>query len=440
MKTPIALSALMLLLASTPATAQVGEAEIQALRSQIELLTQRLDELEKQNQDMARALQDRSAPGAVADAATDQAGAGGAVALDERIDQAVAARVDERMAAVSWAERMQWKGDLRYRFENIDEEGKDGRNRSRIRARTALEAQVTPTVKAGFGLATGGDDPVSANVTLGGGGSKKDINLDLAYFDWSGIENTHVLGGKFSNYLVRPQKTGMVWDGDWRPEGLGAVWNNGTFFAQGLGTWLEGDSRRGTKFGWVAQAGVNLKLGNTGKLMFGGGYAQFDIAGATPVYGEPDDFFGNTYVVDPITGELAFAYDYREWQAFAEYSFALGGRPVALFADFVVNSEAPENDTGYLFGVKYGSAKGRGTWDVSYFYEKLEADAVVGLVTDSDFGGGGTDTKGHALQGTYAFDDNWSFKATYFINDIALASGNPRDFNRLMLDINFKYK
>jgi hypothetical protein len=436
MRTSVALVFLAILLVSTPAIAQVSDAEIQALRAQIERLTSRLDELERQNQQMARSLQGTGTPKA---ASVDTAAVSDA-ALDEKIDQRLTARIDDRMAAVAWAERMSWKGDLRYRYENIDEAGKDGRNRSRIRARTALEAQVLPTLKVGFGLATGGDDPVSANVTLGGGGSKKDINLDLAYFDWSGLADTRVLGGKFSNYLVRPQKTGLVWDGDWRPEGLGLVWDNGTFFAQGLGTWLEGDSRNGTEVGWVAQGGVKLKLGETGKLMFGGGYAQFDIAGATPVYGDPDDFFGNSFRVNPLTGALEFAYNYHELQAFAEYSFDLGGRPLALFGDYVVNSEAPDNDTAYLFGAKYGSAKSRGTWDISYFYERLEADAVVGLVTDSDFGGGGTDSKGHAFQGTYAFHDNWSFKATYFINDIGLASGNPHDFDRLMLDLIFKYK
>jgi len=438
MKKLTALLGLSLMLFSSQAFSQVGESEIQALRAQIDSLTRRLDELERQNLEMSRSLQqaEAQAPGPAAVGAT----AASPAALEAQIDQAVAQQVDERMAAVSWAERMRWKGDFRYRYENIDEQGKDGRNRSRIRARAALEADVAPTVKVGFGLATGGNDPVSANVTLGGGGSKKEINLDLAYFDWSGLANTHVLGGKFENYLVKPQKTALLWDGDWRPEGLGIVWNNGRFFAQGLGTWLEGDSRNGTEFGWVAQAGMNLKLGETGKLMFGGGYSQFDIAGRTPLFGDPEDFYGNSYVVNPVTGALEFAYNYHELQAFAEYSFALAGHPIALFADYVVNTDADDNDTGYLFGAKFGSAKKRGTWDVSYFYEKLEADAVVGLVTDSDFGGGGTDAKGHVFMGTYAFHDNWNFKATYFINDIALASGNPRDFDRLMLDLNFKYK
>jgi hypothetical protein len=434
MKKLTLLIGLSALLFSTNMLAQVSEDEIQALRAQIELLNQRLDQLERQNQAMSRELQQNQAQTTVTTAPTST------TELDEKIDQAVAAQVEERMATVSWTERMRWKGDFRYRYENIDEEGKDGRNRNRIRARAALEADVTPTVKVGLGLATGGDDPVSANVTLGGGGSKKDINLDLAYFDWSGLANTHVLGGKFSNFLVKPQKTALLWDGDWRPEGLGIVWDNGTFFAQGLGTWLEGDSRNGTEFGWVAQAGMKLQVGDTGKLMFGGGYGEFDIAGGTPLFGDPDDFYGNTFVENPATGDLEFAYNYHELQAFAEYSFKLAGRPVALFADYVVNTDASENDTGYLLGAKYGAAKAAGTWALSYFYEKLEADAVIGLVTDSDFGGGGTDAKGHVLQGTYAFHENWNFKATYFINDINLASGNPRDYDRLMLDVAFKYK
>ena len=431
-----ALLGLSVMLFSSQTFAQVSGDEINALRTQIELLTQRLDDLERRNQQMSKSLQEAQAQATQTTTTPTETPA----ALDAQIEQAVAEQIDERMAAVSWAERIRWKGDFRYRYEHIEEQGKDGRNRSRIRARTALEADVSPTLKVGFGLATGGDDPVSANVTIGGGGSKKEINLDLAYFDWSGLANTHILGGKFSNFLVKPQKTALLWDGDWRPEGLGVVWNNGSFFAQGLGTWLEGDSRNGTEFGWVAQAGMNLKLGETGKLMFGGGYSQFDIAGRTPVFGDPDDFYGNSYVVNPVTDDLEFAYNYHELQAFAEYSFALAGHPIALFADYVVNTDADDNDTGYLFGAKFGSAKKRGTWDVSYFYEKLEADAVVGLVTDSDFGGGGTDAKGHVLSGTYAFHDNWNFKATYFINDIALASGNPRDFDRLMLDLNFKYK
>ena len=415
-----------ILLLSAPLAAQVDETELQALREQIAALTRRLDELERQN---AQATQAPAEAVAKAEAAEQKAA---------ETEQKVTA-VEQQVAAMSWAERLRWSGDFRYRYETIAQDGREDRNRSRIRARTHLEADVSPTVTVGFGLASGGDDPVSSNVTIGGGGTSKDIKIDLAYFDWRGLENTRITGGKFKNFLVMPGKKGLRWDGDWRPEGLGAVWDNGTFFAHGMGTWLEGDSRNGTEFAWVAQGGMNLKLGETGKLKFGAGYSQFNIAGRTPIYGEPDDFFGNSFVTDPLTGDLVFLYDYHNLEAFAEYSFKLGGQSVALFGNYTVNTEADDDDTGYLFGVKYGSAKKRGQWDLSYFYENLEADATVGLLADSDFGGGGTDARGHVLGGTYAFHDNWNFKATYFINEIKLASGDPDDYDRLQLDLNFSF-
>jgi hypothetical protein len=423
-KLTVLLGLSVLLCSTAAASAPVDEDELQALRDQIRMLTQRLDELERRNRQAEQA-------------STEAAEA--AVAKVETVEQKMVA-VEEQIDAMSWAERMNWSGDFRYRFENIGQDGREDRNRSRIRARTALEAKLSPTVKAGFGLATGGDDPVSANVTIGGGGSSKDINVDLAYFDWSGLENTRVTGGKFKNFLVRPAKKGLRWDGDWRPEGLGVIWDNGTFFAQGLGTWLEGDSRNGSEFAWVAQAGMNLKIGETGKLKFGGGYSEFNIAGRTPVFGEPDDFYGNSYVTDPVTGDLVFRYDYTNIEAFAEYSFKLGGQSLALFGNYTVNADADDNDTGYLLGAKFGSAKKRGEWDLTYFYEKLEADATVGLVADSDLGGGGTDVKGHVFSGTYAFDTSWNFKATYFLNEIKLASGEPDDYDRLQLDLNFSFK
>ena len=111
-----------------------------------------------------------------------------------------------------------------------------------------------------------------------------------------------------------------------------------------------------------------------------------------------------------------------------------------MFGNYTVNQEVDENDTGYLFGARFGSANARGTWDVTYYYERLEADATVGLVSDSDFGGGGTDAKGHVLSGTYAFHKNWNFQATYFVNKFNLRSGDPKNYDRLELDLNFKFQ
>ena len=210
----------------------------------------------------------------------------------------------------------------------------------------------------------------------------------------------------------------MGWAGIAIPEEFGGLGYGYT----GLGLVLE-------------QAGLNFKTGDWGKLMVGAGYSVFDIAGRTPLFGDPDDFYGNTFVFDPVTENNVFAYNYHNIEAFAEWKIG----NFLLFADYTVNQEVSENDTGYLFGFKYGSAKDKGQWDFTYFYERLEKDAFIGLVTDSDFGGGGTDARGHVLSGTYAFHKNWNFKATYFINQIKLASGDPDDYDRLQLDLNFKF-
>ncbi|MDH3789904.1 MAG: putative porin [Xanthomonadales bacterium] len=429
MKKLMVLAGLSLIIISTASYGQVSEDEIQLLRQQIEMLTKRLDDLEKQNQQLVQSAEQSEAQNV---AKTEEL-------VDTRVDAAVTEQVDEKMAAVSWAERIRWKGDFRYRYEYIDQEGRDSRNRSRIRARTNLEADLSPTLEVGVGLATGGDDPVSSNQTIGGGGSSKDIKIDLAYFDWSGLENTHIVGGKYKNFLIRPAKKGLRWDGDWRPEGLGVIWDNDFIFAQALGTWLEGDSNKGTEFAWAVQGGFNFNTGDWGKLKIGAGYSVFDIAGRTPVFGEPDDFYGNTFRVIPVPGEddplLVFAYNYRNWEAFAEWKI----NKFLLFANWTQNTEVDEADTGYLIGAKYGSAKDRGTWDITYFYEKLEKDSTVGLLADSDFGGGGTDAKGHVISGTYAFHKKWNFKATYFINKINLEREEDTDYNRLMLDLNFKF-
>jgi hypothetical protein len=429
MKKLTVLLGLSLILSSTPVFAQVSEEEIQLLRQQIEMLTSRLDALEKQNKQLAQSVEQSEAQTV---AKTEEN-------VNATVDTAVAEQVDEKMAAVSWAERIRWKGDFRYRYENIDEESKDSRNRSRIRARTNLEADLSPTLQVGIGLATGGDDPVSSNQTIGGGGSSKDIKIDLAYFDWSGLENTHILGGKHKNFLIRPAKKGLRWDGDWRPEGLGVVWDNDFIFAQAMGTWLEGDSKNGTEFAWAVQGGFKFNTGDWGKMKIGAGYSVFDIAGRTPLFGDPEDFYGNTFRAIPLPDnkeQLVFAYDYHNWEAFVEWKIG----KFNLFGNYTVNQEVDEDDTGYLIGVKYGSAKARGTWDITYFYERIEADSTVGLLADSDFGGGGTDAKGHVFSGTYAFHKNWNFKATYFINTIDLRAENDRDFDRFQLDLNFKFQ
>ncbi|MDP6675002.1 MAG: putative porin [Gammaproteobacteria bacterium] len=341
----------------------------------------------------------------------------------------------------SWADRIGISGDFRYRYENIDEESKDERNRSRIRARTAIKAALLNDIEVGFGLATGSEDPVSANVTIGGGGSSKEINLDLAYASWTGLSNTVLTGGKFKNPFIRPGGNGLLWDGDWRPEGLTAGWDNGRFFGTAFGTWLDGDSKGGSEFAWGVQGGFKADLSGT-TVMIGASYFDIGAEGEQTVFGEPDEFFGNSGTcVDPVTpADCTYDYNYEEVEVFVEVATRIAGQAVKFFADYVQNQDADDNDTGWAAGVKLGKAKDTGKWEAGYLYQDLEADAVFGLLTDSDFGGGGTDNKGHRMYIGYGLNKMAALKATYFINEVNVVSGNPNDYDRLVLDIQFKFK
>jgi len=418
---------LMTFLLLSPVLSQAAtDEDFAAMRAQMMALSERLDRLEAENKALAAANAELTK--------NSQETAATMAAVSEKTD-AVVAEVEEQAAKSSWTDTIRWKGDFRYRYESFDIENRPNRDRNRIRARAALIADVTPTIEVGLGLASGGDDPVSSNQTLGGGGSTKDLRIDLAYFDWNGLKDTHVYGGKFSNYIHRAGKNALLWDGDWRPEGTGIKWNNGMLFANGLGTWIESDSNKDQSFAYLTQLGINLPIGDNFKLTTGVGYHNFDTKGSGSYFGDDDDFFGNSF--DPVTN--TYLYDYQELEFFADLGFDLFGYPALLFGNYVQNQAVDDNDTGWAVGFKYGAAKNKGEWQFGYVYQRLEADAVLGLLTDSDFGGGGTNSKGSIIKGSYAIYKNFNANLTYFINDVGLDLEDPIDFKRLQLDLSFKY-
>lgn len=415
MKTEAWLLSAGLAMASPVAFGAVSDEAFKQLQDQISVLTQRIAELE----------QAKAAPAAPASAAAPSTSAA----------PAVASAAPAKPAASAWTEKMAIQGDFRYRYENIDAEGVEDRNRQRIRARAGITAKPQDGLELGFGLSTSQDgDPVSGNQTLGEGGSKKDIYLDLAYFNWAAMEGLNLTGGKFKNFLYRPGKHALLWDSDWNPEGFGVIYNNGMFFGSVLGTWLESDSNSTEEFSYGAQAGVAVPLGDTLKLTAGLGYFEFGTEGKGTFFGDDDDFFGNTNAGD------VYVYDYEELEAFAELGFQFLGLPASFFVDYVHNSDAGEFDTGWATGLTVGAAKSKGQWEGSWAYQDLEADAVLGLLTDSDFGGGGTDNKGHVFRGAYALSNNWNLAFSYYLNEANENSeGVAEDYDRLQLDVNFKY-
>ena len=413
MKRILTVALLSSVVAMPNAMAEVSDEDFEQLREQLALMSQRLDQLAAENAELRQA-QEQAAP------------------------------------ADAWPDRVMLDGDFRYRYETIDVEGSPKRRRNRIRARTNLKAEVADNIDVGFGLATGGDDPVSSNQTLGGGGSSKNISLNLAYVDWEAIDGLHLFAGKFKNPLTRVGGQPLMWDGDWTPEGLALKYKRDWFFVNAFGSFLESDSKdNNDSFAWGSQFGAS---GTFGAVRLTGGVAYYDIEakGKSTSFGDPsdpDDFYGNT-AVEPggfacgsnVGTECEYLYDYMLTEVFAEASFELGSWPVSVFADYVANSDAPENNTGWTLGTRIGQTKDRGQMQFAYFYVDKGADSMLGLITDSDFGGGGTDGKGHWLEFNYGVSKSWTVGAQYFINEIDLSTGSKRDYDRLMIDLQWRWR
>ena len=73
----------------------------------------------------------------------------------------------------------------------------------------------------------------------------------------------------------------------------------------------------------------------------------------------------------------------------------------------------------------------------SYTWHDTEADAVMGIFTDSDFGAGSTDSKGHFIKAGYALTGNIALHATLILSEIEMFRNNRHDYDRVQLDIEF---
>ncbi len=408
------------------AVATVSTQELAAIKTDLAGLLQRVNQLEAENARLRQGQQQNQ----------------------EAVVQIRGTQADT--SGDSWTDRISLKGDFRYRYQHdeVDLSGINNRNRQRIRARPALIAKLPSNIEVGFGMATGSDDPVSSNQTLGGGGSSKDVNLDLAYVSWgTPIEGLTLEGGKFKNEFIRAGGNGLLWDSDWRPEGLQLLYERGIFFGNVLGTWLEADgsSGEGEEFAWGAQAGIKTELGPL-KVKAGASYFDIGVEG-DPCLFESDDCFGNTGIPDPGNpGEFLYASDFTLLNGFLEVDFEVFELPSQIFVDYVTNDDAVgSDDTAYAVGARLGKASKKGSWQASYTYQDLEADAVLGLLTDSDFAGGGTDSKGSKFGAAYALTDASKVKLTYFLterNDSNGVENGFQDFDvdTLQVDFEWKYK
>ena len=371
-------------------------------------------------------------------------------ALQKRLAQLESRTPAAPPAVPGWVSKMTWKGDIRVRNDALDLEYAPNRNRIRIRARTGFEARVNDTVRTEFALSTTeGGDPRASNQTLTGENSRKPILLDLAWVEWSPHADWKITAGKMRFPLIRPGQSLFI-DADVNPEGLAATWTHGEFFAGALYNVLEERSATVESTEVASQIAWRPKLGKA-RLSVGASYYAFNhVQGRSPFHNGAAN--GNSTTTAPgacSDTSPCLVNDYDIVQLFAEWSLPVGGRPLAMFADYAHNTAAGNQlDTALGAGISWGKASDPRTWEVGVAWQEVEKDALYAQHFDSDNANGLTDSRGSVFRAAFAPARNWVINATYFLSDTAVdvpvtitgvGAVQGRAAHRLQVDLNFKY-
>jgi polyhydroxyalkanoate synthesis regulator phasin len=354
-----------------------------------------------------------------------------------------------------WIKEVEWAGDIRLRHKSFWwEDARPDRHRERIRVRFGFTSKFADD-KTTFGLrlATGTlSDQVSANQTLTDVFSRKTIGFDQIYIRHDATGWLSLWGGKFPYpWYLAPVESRMIWDDDVNPEGLAERlhWKPGkdtTVFVNAAQLPLK-EFSEGPGDAWLffEQIGVETKLTDKLSAKLAGHFYHTSNAEEVPLTDSPNR--GNTLVGGRLLGDYEVLGVAGELTYKTERDFI---KTVSLVGEFDENiaSRFDEDTTGWTVGLRLNSAKKKGEWDLAYFYKYIEADAVWAALSDSDWGTGGTDRKGHVVALTYMLQDWWQLRGKLFVNEkissrpFAGAGSNAvpvEDLVRLQLDSMWRF-
>ena len=354
-------------------------------------------------------------------------------ALEDKVGaDALAPPPEANSASVNRLGKLTFTGDARYRAESIDVGAVDN-DRQRVRARFGVEAKVTDTMKTAFRLSTGEGDPRSAHLTFSGGYSRRSVGVDLAYLQWAIAPELRVAAGKVPYPNWQPAQSIFI-GGDFNPEGWSTAYvSESGGFANAHHFWLqtrldEADSRQsGLQLGFASDANASTRFAIAVT------YTDFTrVAGQKPFLDGVNPY-GNSL---NAAGELQNDFDVAELAS--EVTLERYPGSLTLFTHVAQNVAAADNDIAYAAGVTVSPSRLK-HWRVGYQYARIEKDALFGQLMDGDFGGGSTDSRGHAFRIAYRPEGRWSSTLSYLRNEVNMSSAAPQPFDLIQLDIDFTY-
>ena len=387
--------------------------------------------------------------------------------LREEADKNFTTAVQTKLGMPDWVTSYKISGDFRARFDHTssDNQGFTDRERYRYRLRFGIAVNMLDNLEAGFRLASGdlkgsAGNALSANSTMQDNFSKKNIYIDTAYGKWTPVNSGGWLVsgtvGKMDNPFAF---TPMVFDPDLTPEGAAAQVNwaiNDRHSVSLTGAAFILDEEQFSLSDPMMYGGQllwNAKWSEKFSTSLGAGSFKIMSPEQLNTANVPLNNQGNTRTLTlaPITGADLYSLKYGYFPAILDASatytldsFPLynGTFPIKASAEFMQNMAVGDKNQGFWVGVTFGKSGTKKTWDISYRYERLEADAWYDQLVDDDNGAfypgdrltgaspaipfgyyGGTNVKGHMIRFNYSFTDSFTFSATCFITDLISTDG-----------------
>ena len=339
-------------------------------------------------------------------------------------------------------DKVNFKGDLRLRYESIERDDSDPKYRTRYRLRLGAEIPLIDNLKFEIGMRSGFGNPTSGNQTFNDDEAWSNYFLQSLRFNVLGLaykfDNSTVKVGRQPYMMYRPIKSQLVWDNDVSMNGVNYQYkDDSTIITLGINqpTLEEASVAKDDVNLFLAQYVHKIKL-ESAKLNVGAGIYYYDgLKGNTAIFGSNK---GNTMVNGVYTN------DYHLVEAFTELQLKdVFGKPLKLAAGVVYNFAADNNNFGYDLALQLGKAKNIGDWQLKYSYTDLESDATFGAYSDSDNFGGGTAANGHAIRAKYKLDKNLYVAGNFFFNELdeskSKVDGMAPSYERVQLDFIYKF-
>ncbi len=332
-------------------------------------------------------------------------------------------------------ERFHAKGDLRVRYETVEKGDNDGQYRNRYRFRYSVDVDIFDNILFESAISSGKYNPTSGNVTFRDDDNLADYFIDELKIDIVDLKysfgNSWIRVGKSNHNIYRPISTQLVWDSDIRLEGINYGYKDNTHMIR-LGA-NRVHRERGYKDGdninlFLAQYVNTQKLGDTSTINLGSAYYYYDEIKGNTVQSS-NKFKQNS------NDDGFYLENYGILEVFSEYqnNDLIMQMPFKAAVTLAYNTLASDDNLGYDLSIQLDLSE---KLTLAATYRDIEKDAVYGAHNDSDFSGGGTDSKGYYLKGKYKFAKNVDLGV--WLNWSKLGD-DKIDYHRTQIDATLKF-